>query len=68
MEDQEGVHAASRKMKLNRCYQRNGRFGLIWPKFALNQFCSKACVAKYRANSERELSHLKEWTNFLARR
>ena len=68
MDDQEGVRAASRKMRLNRCYQCNGSFGLIRHKFAVKQFCSKACVAEYRANSEREIFRLKEWTNFLTRK
>ena len=38
---------------MKRCYQCNGRFGLIRHRFALKQFCSKNCVIKYRANVER---------------
>jgi len=55
------------KTKLHRCYQCNGRFGLIRYKSGSKQFCSKACLAEYRGNSERELYRLKAWANFLNR-
>ncbi len=58
----------SRTVDMKRCYQCNGRFGLIRRRFALKQFCSNECLNKYKANSERKTSRIKEWTNFLARK
>jgi hypothetical protein len=63
-----GVDETPRTVRPNRCYQCNGRFGLIRHKSALKQFCSKACLAEYRASSEREVSRLKAWTTFLTRK
>ena len=63
-----GVYAAPQPRKPNRCHLCNRGFGLIRHRFALRQFCSKACVAEYRTTSERELSRLEAWRNFLARK
>jgi hypothetical protein len=53
---------------MKRCYQCNGRFGLIRYRFAQRQFCSKQCVGKFKASAEREASRLKGWIAFLARK
>jgi len=64
------MHQAVRKMlsssNAKRCHQCHGRFGLIRRTFALKQFCSKACVAEYKACRDREVSRFREWANFLA--
>jgi hypothetical protein len=51
-----------------RCYQCNGRFGLVRHRFALKQFCSKHCVENYRANADRTISREKVWKEFLFRK
>jgi hypothetical protein len=53
---------------MKRCFQCNGRFGLIRYRRGLKHFCSKWCVNKYKADTERKISRIKEWTEFLARR
>jgi hypothetical protein len=35
---------------MKRCYQCDGRFGLIRYRLALNQFCSRRCLNKYKAD------------------
>ena len=53
---------------MNRCHQCNGRFGLIRYRLALKQFCSKKCFSKFKVAAERDVSRLKQWGEFLARR
>jgi hypothetical protein len=57
-----------RKPGMQRCYQCNGRFGLIRRRFALKQFCSKRCLDEYQSGTEHKVSRIKEWTDFLARK
>jgi hypothetical protein len=51
-----------------RCYQCHGHFGLVRRRFALKQFCSKACVEKYKADTEQTISRIKRWAEFLSRK
>jgi hypothetical protein len=51
---------------MRRCYQCNGRFGLIRRRLALKQFCSKRCLNEYKTNTEVKRSSIKEWAHFLA--
>jgi hypothetical protein len=51
---------------MKRCSQCNGRFGLIRYRLAQRSFCSKDCRDKYGADTERKVSRIKEWTEFLA--
>ena len=57
-----------RKAGMKRCYQCNGRFGLIRYRLAEKRFCSKHCLNTYRANVGRKLSSIKKWTDFLSRK
>jgi hypothetical protein len=59
---------AIRQGALGRCYQCDGRFGLIRHRFALKQFCSKECLGTYKTDSQRTVARLKEWIDFLARK
>jgi hypothetical protein len=56
---------ALRKGGMKRCYQCNGRFGLIRYRLALKAFCSKRCLNEYNADSERRISRIKTWADFL---
>jgi len=60
-----GIHQTTRTSGPNRCHHCNGRFGLVRHRLAHRQFCSKACVAQYRADSAREASRFTAWTHFL---
>jgi hypothetical protein len=53
---------------IRRCYQCRGRFGLVRYRLAQKQFCSKQCMAKYKADNERKLSRIKTWADFFARK
>jgi len=53
---------------MRRCCQCYGRFGLIQYRLAQKSFCSKQCRDKHKADTEREVSRIKEWTAFLADR
>jgi hypothetical protein len=53
---------------MKRCRQCNRRFGLIRYRLAQRNFCSKQCRDKYRAETERKISRIKVWTEFLAER
>jgi hypothetical protein len=53
---------------MKRCNQCNGRFGLLRHRLALKQFCSKACLQRYKADAERTLSRTIAWVAFLAGR
>jgi len=50
---------------MKRCCECGGRFGLIRYRLAQRSFCSKQCRDKYRAETERKASRIKEWTAFL---
>jgi hypothetical protein len=63
-EPSEPIRTADKK----RCYQCNGRFGLIRHTFALKQFCSKQCVDKYKTGTERKISRVKEWVDYFSRK
>ena len=39
---------------MKRCYQCDGRFGLIRHRFGLKQFCSKPCLLEFRAHNDRK--------------
>ena len=47
---------------MKRCYQCDGRFGLIRHRFALKQFCSRRCLLEYRAHNDRENRSIKRPT------
>jgi hypothetical protein len=51
---------------MKRCCQCNGRFGLVRYRAAQKSFCSKKCRDKFRADTERKISRIKKWTEFLA--
>lgn len=51
---------------MKRCYQCNGRFGLIRYRLAHKNFCSKQCRDKYRTDTEHKVSRIRKWTEFLA--
>lgn len=53
------------KADMKRCYQCNGRFGLIRHKLGFNHFCSRACLNNYKTETERKIWRLKEWADFL---
>ena len=53
---------------MKRCFQCNGRFGLIRYRYGLQHFCSQRCVNKYKSDTERKISRIKEWTVFLAQK
>jgi hypothetical protein len=38
---------------MRRCYQCNGRCGLVRHRLGLKQFCSTRCLDRYRADIER---------------
>jgi hypothetical protein len=56
------------KPGMQRCYQCNGRFGLIRRRFGMKQFCSTRCVQVYKINTERTIHRIKAWMDFLARK
>ena len=51
-----------------RCYQCNGRFGLVRHRLGLKQFCSNRCINQYKAEVERTTTRIKEWAHFLSRK
>ena len=53
---------------MKRCFQCNGRFGLIRYRHGLKHFCSKKCLNRYKSDTERKISRIKEWTDFLAQK
>ena len=53
---------------MRHCYQCNGRFGLIRRKLGFKHFCSRACLNNYKIETERKISHIKEWIDFLRRK
>jgi hypothetical protein len=53
---------------MKRCCQCQRPFGLVRQKFGFKQFCSKRCVQRYQADTERRMSRLKGWTDFLSRK
>jgi hypothetical protein len=57
--------ATPRNASTKRCYTCNGRFGLVRYRVALKQFCSKLCLEKYKANTDRQASRSKQWIDFL---
>ena len=60
-----GAPATARNVGTKRCYTCSGRFGLVRYRVALKQFCSKLCLEKYKANTDRQASRSKQWINFL---
>jgi hypothetical protein len=52
----------------NRCYQCQGRFGLIRHRYALKQFCTKECLEQFRNQGDHEAHRLKRWVEFLTAR
>jgi hypothetical protein len=53
---------------MKRCFQCNGRFGLIRYRYGLKHFCSKRCVNTYKSDTERKIFRIKECTVFLAQK
>jgi hypothetical protein len=51
-----------RKAGMKRCHQCNGHFGLIRHKLALNHFCSRRCLNKYKTDTDRKMARIKERT------
>jgi hypothetical protein len=60
--------SAITKGRTNRCYQCNGRFGLVRRRLGLKQFCSTRCLSQYKTDIERTTSRIKEWKDFLSRK
>ena len=50
------------------CFQCHGRFGLIRYRHASKHFCSKRCMTEYKSDTERGISRIKVWTEFLAQK
>jgi hypothetical protein len=55
-----------RRDGMKRCHQCSGRFGLVRHRSGLKQFCSKGCLSRYKVAIERQITHAKHWTEFLA--
>ena len=53
---------------MKRCCQCQRPFGLVRQRIGFKQFCSKRCVQRYQADTERRISRLKGWTDFLSRK
>lgn len=68
MSDAQQMHEGTHKHDSKRRFQCHRRFGLIRQRYALKQFCSKACVEEYRADTARTMSRINHWTNFLNRK
>jgi hypothetical protein len=62
------LRPAPGKAGMKRCYQCNGHFGLTRHRFAQKHFCSNPCLSKYKADTERKISLIKEWRNYFARK
>jgi hypothetical protein len=62
------THKRPARLAPNRCYHCHGHFGLIRHRFAFKQFCSKACLERFRNDTDRETSRRKKWTEFLTRK
>ena len=56
------------KASTKRCYQCDGRFGLVRHRLVNKAFCSKQCLGTYKADAERRISRIKDWVDFLARK
>jgi len=52
----------------NRCYQCNGRLGLIRHRAGLKSFCSNRCLNEYEDDTQRKISLIKEWRDFYNRK
>jgi hypothetical protein len=59
--------SARTKGRTRRCYQCNGRFGLVRHRLGFKQFCSTRCLGQYKTDVERTTTRIKEWTHFLSR-
>jgi hypothetical protein len=60
--------SALTKGRMSRCYQCNGRFGLVRRQLGLKQFCSTRCLNQYKADIQRAETRIKEWTHYLSRK
>jgi hypothetical protein len=67
-EQDPGLPSKTQYVDVARCYQCHGHFGLVRSKFALKQFCSKACVENYKTDTERKISLIKEWRDYYAQK
>jgi hypothetical protein len=56
---------ARRNSGVKHCFRCNGRFGLVRYRLVLKAFCSKRCLNEYQADSERRISRIKTWADFL---
>jgi hypothetical protein len=68
MQSDPATPSVLKKSRTNRCYQCNGRFGLVRHRLGLRQFCSTRCLGQYRTDTERTATRLKEWADFLYRK
>jgi hypothetical protein len=66
MAEQSRESLSTRERQYGRCYQCNGRFGLIRYRFALKQFCSNFCIERHKADTGEESSRIKKWMAFLS--
>jgi hypothetical protein len=66
--DPPATPSAPRKGRTNRCYQCNGRFGLVRHRLGLKQFCSTRCLSQYKTEVDRTTTRIKEWTHYLSRK
>ena len=55
------------KARHTRCYNCDGKFGLIRHRRMGHHFCCRQCVENYLAVQHRELADLKRWMSYLAR-
>jgi len=47
---------------MTNCAQCGGKFGLVRHDYARRQFCSKACVADFKASRKRRVdARLRQW-------
>jgi hypothetical protein len=68
MQSDPAMPSVLKKSRTSRCYQCNGRFGLVRHRLGLMQFCSTRCLSQYKADIERTTSRVKDWVHFLTRK
>jgi hypothetical protein len=69
MQDDGPLMSLALKMgRASRCYQCNGRLGLVRHRLGLKQFCSTQCLGQYKTDVERTTTRIKEWAHFLSRK
>jgi hypothetical protein len=64
MEMDAGDRIVSRKGRMKRCHECGRRFGLVRHQWGIHQFCTRACVRRYKT---RLLEEGREWWLMFAR-